>query len=206
MKKFSLKKYSFLFLFLLLFELFFAVTSCSVSRQVQQAASLAKCDFQIRSVENVFLAGIFVQHISTFSDLSIMDVGKLMTSLAGPDLPLSLQLNLAGRNPNDKPAGLDRIDWIIYIDDIQMTSGSLEKAFVIPPMGVTVIPVIVNVNLKQVLQGKSAEALINFALNLSGKSNTPTRFKIKIKPSILIGQTAVPYPGYITVRTDYSSQ
>jgi hypothetical protein len=174
---------------------------------MQQAASLGKCEFQIRSVENVYLAGIFVQNITSLADLSIIDVGKLMTSIVGPVFPLSLQINLLGRNPNDRPAGLNRIDWILFIDDIQMTSGSLDKAFVIPPNnGVAVIPVNVNVNLKQVLQGKSAEALVNFGLNLSGKGKSPTRFKVKLRPTIMVGQSAITYPGFITVKTDYSSQ
>jgi len=188
------------------FSMLILFAGCSVSNQVQQAATLAKCDFQIRSVENINLAGIYVQNISSLKDLNLIDFGKLMTSIASPVFPLSLQLNLVVRNPNDKPAGLNRIDWILFIDDIQMTSGSLDKIFIISPNnGTTVIPVIINVNLKQVLQGKSADALVNFGLNLSGKGSTPSRFKIKLKPTLMIGNSAITYPGYINVKTDYSS-
>jgi len=183
------------------------MTACSVSHQVREAATLAKCDFQISSVENINLAGIDVQHIASVNDIDFLDLGKIMISLAGSVFPLTFQLNLLGRNPNDKPAGLNKLDWILFIDDIMMTSGSVEKAFIIPPdHGITLIPVEINVNLKQVLQGKSADALINFGLNLAGKGNTPTRFKIKIRPSIMIGNNALAYPGYITVKTDYSSE
>lgn len=183
------------------------MTACSVSHQVREAATLAKCDFQISSVENINLAGINVQHIASVNDIDFLDLGKIMISLAGSVFPLTFQLNLLGRNPNDKPAGLNKLDWILFIDDIMMTSGSVEKAFIIPPdHGITLIPVEINVNLKQVLQGKSADALINFGLNLAGKGNTPTRFKIKIRPSIMIGNNALAYPGYITVKTDYSSE
>jgi hypothetical protein len=60
--------------------------------------------------------------------------------------------------------------------------------------------------LKQVLSGKSANAMLNFCMNLAGVGNTPTRFKIKLKPTIIIAGTALTYPGYITVNTEYVSK
>jgi hypothetical protein len=48
--------------------------------------------------------------------------------------------------------------------------------------------------------------MINFCMNLTGVGNTPTRFKIKLKPTILVGGNALRYPGYITVNTTYVSK
>jgi len=60
------------------------------------------------------------------------------------------------------------------------------------------------VDLKQALQGKSAEAMLNFAMNLSGNGDKPTRIKVKIKPSILVNGQPLSYPGYVTVKTEFS--
>ncbi|MEI6435882.1 MAG: LEA type 2 family protein [Bacteroidota bacterium] len=182
------------------------LSSCDVAKQAQQVSNLSNCDFRIRSVENINLAGISFQNVTSISDLGIADAARIMAGFASPTFPLSLQLNLEGRNPNPKEAGLNRIEWILFVDEIQLTSGFIDKPFVIPANGSAIIPVQVALDLKTVLSGKSAEALIKFCLNLAGVGKEPTRFKIKLKPTIMIAGTALTYPGYITVNTSYSSR
>lgn len=181
------------------------LTGCDVTRQARQASNLAECDFRIRSVERVNLAGVDMQHVKSVSDLGITDVARVLAGFASPTMPLTLQLNVEGRNPNSDAAGLNRLEWILFIDDIQMTSGILQKAFVIPAKGTAIIPVDMALDLKEILTGKSAEAALNFCVNLAGLGGTPTRFKIKLKPTIVVAGRPVTYPGYITVNTTYSS-
>ncbi len=167
---------------------------------------LAKCDFRLVSVEDVNIAGVMIQNIKSLSDLGFLDMAKIMALLVSPTVPLSLQLNVEGRNPNTEQAGLNRLEWILYIDDVQMTSGIVDRPVTIPANnGTAIIPFQIGLDLKQALQGRSAEALLNFCMNLSGAGDMPTRFKIKLKPTIIIGGTPVSYPGYITVKTDYSN-
>ena len=180
--------------------------SCDVAKQAQHSFLLAQCDFRIRSVENVNIAGVMVQNIKSINDLGFADMAKIMAALTSPVVPLSLQLNMEGRNPNDKPAGLNRLEWVLFIDDIQMTTGILERPFTIPANnGIAIIPVQIGLDLKQILTGKSAEAILRFVMNLAGAGGEPTRFKIKLKPSVLIGGLPISYPGYITVKTEYSN-
>jgi len=154
----------------------------------------------------VNLAGVEFQNIKSVSDLNIGDVARIMAGLASPVLPLSLRLDLEGYNPNANEAGLNRIEWILFIDDIQMTSGILDQPVNIPAKSTLIFPVQVGVDIKQVLSGKSANAMLNFCMNLAGVGNTPTRFKIKLKPTVIVAGTALTYPGYITVKTDYASK
>ena len=127
-----------------------------------------------------------------------MDVG-------GNTLPFSLKLNFEAKNPNSSTAGLNKLEWILFIDDIQMTSGSVDKAFSIPPNnGTAVVPIQVGIDLKQVLKGKSLDAIINFGFNLAGVGNKPTRIKAKLKPTIMIGNYPLTYPGYISVNNEFS--
>jgi LEA14-like dessication related protein len=182
------------------------ITGCDVVQQAQQAVNLTNCDFRILSVQNIMVAGINVQNYKSIKDLSITDLSKVTVAATKPTFPLSLQLNLEGRNPNASSAGLNKIDYILFIDNIQMTAGSLLKSFVIPPNnGTTVIPLQLSVDLKQALQGKSLDAIMNFGFNLAGVGNKPTRITIKLKPTILIGPTELVYPGYITVGTEFGS-
>ncbi len=181
---------------------FFA--GCDVVQQAQQAVNLVNCDFRIRTVENITLAGVNIQQYKSVKDLNFADVAKITAAAAKQTFPLSLKLNLEGRNPNAASAGLNRIDYILLIDDIQMTEGSLTQSFVIPPNnGTTIIPMQLTFDLKKVLQGKSLDAVINFGFNLAGAGNKPTRIKIRLRPTIMVGPTELQYPGYITVGTEF---
>ncbi|MCK9218441.1 MAG: LEA type 2 family protein [Bacteroidales bacterium] len=179
---------------------------CEVANQAKKSINLLKCDFRIRSVENVNMAGVSLQNINTVKDLNLTDMAKILSGFASPVFPLTLQLNLEGRNPNSSPAGLNRIEWILFIDDIQMTTGILSQPFTIPANnGIAIIPMQIGIDLKTVLSGRSAKALLNFGMNLAGYGNVPTRFKIKLKPSIVVGNYTLTYPGYISVSTNYGS-
>lgn len=147
-----------------------------------------------------------LQNIKSVSDLNFSDVALIMAGLASPTLPLTLQLNIEGRNPNVRVAGLNRLEWILFIDDNQMTSGILDKPITIPAKGTSVFPVQIGLDLKQVLSGKSASAILNFCMNLTGVGNEPTRFKIKLKPTIIVSGKERTLPGYITVKTEYASK
>jgi hypothetical protein len=181
-------------------------SGCDVAKQAQQASDLANCEFRILSVEDVNMGGVMIQNIKSISDLNFNDVAIIMAGLASPTFPLSLQLNLEGRNPNGRAAGLNRLEWILFIDDNQMTTGILETPFSIPANGTSVIPVQIGLDLKQVLSGKSANAMLNFCTNLAGAGKEPTRFKIKLKPTLIVSGKPRTYPGYITVKTSYSSK
>jgi len=190
---------------LLLIPLMLLSNRCGVVQQTQQMANLVNCDFRIASVQNLTLAGVNIQNVQSLKNLGVIDAARIMTAVAGNSFPLIFQLNLEGKNPNSSPAGMNRMDWILLIDNIQMTTGSVNDRFTIPPNnGTAMIPIQMNVNLKQVLQGKSLDAIANFAFNLAGAGNRPTRITAKIQPTIMIGNSPLTYPGYITINTDFS--
>jgi hypothetical protein len=191
------------FFFLLLVVPF---TGCDVAKQARQVSALASCDFRILSVEDINLAGVAFEHVQSVSDLAMSDVAMILAGFASPTFPLSLQINLEVRNPNAKEAGLNRLEWIVFIDEIQMTSGFIDKPVSIPARTTSIVPVPDALDLKQVLSGKSATTMLNFCMNLAGVGNMPTRFKIKLKPSVIVAGSALTYPGFITVNTTYTSK
>lgn len=179
--------------------------SCGVVLQTQQMTNLISCDFRIVNVQNVNLAGVNIQNVQNIKNLNLIDATRIMAAVAGNSLPLTLTFNIEGKNPNSSSAGMNKLNWILLIDNIQITTGSVNDRFTIPPNnGTAMIPIQVSVNLKQVLQGKSLDAVANFAFNLAGVGERPTRITAKIQPAIMIGQTPLTYPGYITINTDFS--
>lgn len=183
----------------------FAMISC---QQLQELQSLAKCEFKLRSVENIQLAGINIQQKQSFSQVNAMDVISVTSAYVSKNLPLSFNLNVDARNPNPTKAALTALDWILEIDDIEMTRGVLNKKYEINPNGgVTTIPMSMNFDLFKVLTGKAKDAVLNFGFNLTGAgSNTPSRITLKARPTVMIGTIPVQYPGYIAIKNTFVSK
>ncbi len=181
------------------------VSSCDLLQQAQQMGNLTKCDFRLQSVNQLTLAGINVQNVHKLSDLTYMDGIKLTSAVASGQFPLNFTLNVEAKNPNANTAGLTKMDWILLIDNIEMTRGIVDQQVSIPGNnGIAVIPMMMHVDLKQALSGKSADAIINFGLNLAGAGNKPTRIALKLQPTINVASFPITYPGYITVGAEFS--
>jgi hypothetical protein len=182
-------------------------SSCEILEQASQVANLTKCEFRLKSVDQMRLAGVNIQQVDQLSDLNFIDAARITAAATSGNLPLNFTLNVEAKNPNGAAAGLNRLDWILLIDDIQMVSGVNEQNVQIPANGGTaVIPLTIGVNLKEALKGKSADAIANFGLNLAGAGNKPTRITLKAKPSIMVNGRSIAYPGYLTVENEFTSR
>jgi len=168
--------------------------------------NFGKCEFRIESTENMKLAGVNIQDKSALSDLSFTELAKIGSVMASGSLPLVFDLNIETKNPNPVLAAMNKLDWILLIDDAEMTRGVLNKRIEIQANTVSTFPVAINFDVMKALSGKSRDALINFALNLAGMSSKPTMIKLKAKPTIYFGTTPVEYPGYITIRQEFGTK
>jgi len=195
-----MKKSIYLFITVILFIALF-LNSCAYLKEL---TALADCDFRMSTLENPVLAGVDISKISRVEALSIEQTGKIARNILLGELPLSFILNIEVKNPNPVNASLNRIEYIAYIDELQVAAGSVEERVEIAAFGgISTIPVKVETNLMELLKKKSRNTLINFALNLADASNRPTRVSIKIKPYIKVGSKDLEYPGYITVKKEF---
>jgi len=179
------------------------IASCA---QIKQFTNLLSCDFRVVNVEDISMAGINVQKINSYTDLSFSDAAKLLAAVSSGSLPLTMTVNIEAKNPNAQMAALNKLDWILLIDDIQMASGSTTKRVEVPPNnGTGIFPIQVTSDLTQSLSGQSGKNMINFGLNLAGYGDHPTRITVKAKPTIMIGSTPVEYPGYINIKSEFGA-
>lgn len=166
--------------------------------------NILKCDFRMESLKNPTVANINVNSINSFSDLSFIQAGKITTAFLGGNIPLEFTLNLEAKNPNTTEARMAQFDWIVKIDDVQIAVGTNQSEYVIPAnAGTTIMPLKISVNLLDVINNESKDALINFGLNLADASDKPTRVSVQIKPTVYVGNVAVSYPGYINLGTEF---
>jgi len=180
--------------------------SCDILQQVQQMATFAKCEFKMKSLTKTKLVGVNIQQKKNFKDLSFMDAASVTRTLLSGKLPLSFQLNIETKNPNQSTAAMQKIAWKLYIDDILMTTGELNKAISIPPGGTENLPININLDLKELLKKDTKTAILNFGFNLADAGNYPTRVRLDIKPTINIAGTPIEYPGYFSLKKEFGSQ
>lgn len=183
------------------------MVSCSVLEQANEMKNFAKCEFRLKNVQDVTLAGVDVTDVDQFSDLSYSEATNITMTAVKGKLPLYFILNVEVRNPNPEKASMSRFLWDLFIDDIKITSGKVIKDVKVPPDGgIAVMPIEVGIDLFEVLTGESADAVANFAINLSGGGGTPSRIKLRAKPTVYIGTTQVKYPGFFTIEEEFVAE
>ena len=177
--------------------------SCSLLKEI---ATLGKCEFRVTTLENPELAGIDVSQVNSFGDINFTDMGIITASIVRGVLHLEFTLNIEARNPNPAMAAMNKLEYMAFIDDVQIASGALNQRVEIPPNGgIATIPMRLSTDVIDILKKDSRQALVNFGLNLADAGNRPTRVSIKVKPTILVGAMEIVYPGYFTVKYDFSS-
>ena len=182
-------------------------SSCSILDQTSEMKAFTKCLFRVVDVQDAVLAGIDIQEVQSFSDLNFTETSKLsMTALSGK-LPLGFTVNVEVQNPNPENASMNELYWILLVDDVEITEGRVGKKLSIPADGGTAImPIDVQVDLFEVLSGESADAIMNFGMNLNGSGGTPSRVKLKVKPTIYVAMKKVKYPGYFIIEEEFVSE
>ncbi len=177
--------------------------SCNFLKEI---STLGKCEFRVTTLEDPEIAGVDVSQIRSFTDLNFVDMGIISSSVLRGDLPLSFTLNVEVRNPNPAMAALNGLEYLAFIDDVEVARGQLDRRIEIPANGgITTIPLRLSTDLIDILKKDSRQALVNFGLNLADAGNRPTRVSIKVKPTILVGAMEINYPGYFTVKHDFTS-
>lgn len=184
----------------------FAMSSCDLLQQAEGARMLSNCEFKIQNLSDVRLAGVDVSGISNVSEINTLDVLAITNALLSNNLPLTFNLNLLVKNPNQQPASMNRLDWILFIDDMQMLDGSVNERFVAEPQGVGLLPVKINFNLSEVLKGETKDKIINTAIGLVDGSGQSARVMIKLKPSIMVGQHTLMYPKWLEVKHEFTAK
>lgn len=189
--------------FVLVSGFMMSVCSCSYLKEL---SVLKECEFRVGTLENPMLAGVDISKIVTVKDYSLEQTGKITKSILQGTLPLSFILNVDVKNPNQNNASLNRLEYIAYIDETEVASGSMEEHVIIPAGGgIATIPLKVETDILKLLKKEPINTVLNYTLNLADDGKRPVRVSLKIKPWIAIGNKDVEYPGYLTITKDFST-
>lgn len=178
------------------------LSSCDILTQVADqftsVANLANCEFNLKNVTNVSVAGVNVKNL-TQGNLTATDVVKLVAAYQSKKVPLAMDVNVDITNPTTTKAAMTALDWILAIDGTDMASGVNTQSYTIKPSATTTVPLGVNAELADLFSSKGVEALKNFASSFTSEGIS-SKVGLRVKPSINVGTTQVPFPNYITLE------
>ncbi|MCF0074756.1 hypothetical protein LZD49_29995 [Dyadobacter sp. CY261] len=188
------------------------MTGCGVSRQVSEAKVFGDCKYNIASVDSVYLAGIDIRefrNIKSFSDFDLVRYPGLAMGLLRKNVPLNLRVNVDITNPTRKRAAINQLEYRVLLSESEIFNGYLSQLIeVLPGTTPTRVPVSLQTNAYQLISNdQTRDQFINMILALTGKSDAkPTKFVVKVRPTLDIAGKQVNYPGYITFEKEITSQ
>jgi len=160
----------------------------------------------MQGVRDVAAANVRISGKKSMSDLSVLDAGKIMFALKQDSLPVKMVLDVEVRNPNRQTAALNRAEYIAYLDGNEIFSGSTTSSIKIPGNKVATLPLNVQFDILKLMEGKTQDTILNLLFNLAGGSGVPSTLTLKLKPSVSVGRSTIPYPGYLEVTTQYGAK
>ena len=169
-------------------------------KTLQEIAALRNVNFAIDRVADARLAGVELNRLKTYQDLSPGDVLKLGRAVAQKEFPLDFQLHLIAENPPDNSvqARLVKLDWTLLLDDAETISGVFDDNVVLPPGQPTDIAIPISLNLTDFFQ-HGVRDLVELALAVAGQGGEPKRIKLQAIPTVDTALGPIRYPEPITI-------
>jgi len=180
----------------------FSLSACAI---LSEFTALTKCEFRFESAEKPTLSGIDVMSKKSITDFSFMDGQMVLGNILRRTLPFSIVANVEIKNPGVATAAVNEIEWIAFIDDIRVSDGVIASRVEILPGATSLVPIRIQTDLFEYLEGDNPRTMLNFGLNLVDAGGQPTRLSMKIKPSVMVNGQKLTYPDYFTIAQEYSS-
>lgn len=192
-------------IFLVLFTL--ALASCSVNKQAQQIKALKDCQYKITTVDNARLAGTDIKKLLDDGDLNIGSLPGFALGLLRKNIPLDATLNLEITNPSPVAAAINQFDYKIQINHTDLAEGTVNQNINITQGQKVTVPVSIRSNVYKLLTNQDILSDVMKAARKNPKNDESLGLlTIKIRPTFMIGNVPIKYPGYISIDKEVSSK
>ena len=176
------------------------LSGCGIMKQVESAYNMTQCEYAYDSISDISLGDVNLS--GKLSAVQIAQLGRMLVSKSS-SIPMKFDVNLNVKNPNNTAASLAGMDYILSIDGVQFTSGTLRNAIEIGAGGSSILPVTMAFDLAELFSGDSSDAAVNAVKNFIGIGDKPSNVTLNVKPSINIAGRSVPIPAYIPVNFSF---
>ena len=179
-----------------------AMVSCDVAKEFSGLSSLVNCKYSYNSISNLSVSGM---NLSTGSGLSLTSIATVTSILTGnaSSIPLNFTLNLNVNNPNQSTALLHGMQYILSIDGIQFTTGSVNQSLNIASGQTQTLPLTIGVDLATLMKSNSKDAVVDIAKNFLGMGSKQSTVSLQLKPTFMVNNVAVASPVYIPVSFSF---
>lgn len=194
-----MKKY----LSILLLVVFASYGCGSLESSLRNSYNMVNCEYSYNSVSDITVDGMNLS--SGLNPLSIMKLTSLLTGKAS-SIPLGFTVNLNVKNPSQSAAALHGMQYVISIDDVQFTNGTINQSLHISGGDTQTLPLTIGVDLITLMQNNSKDAIVNIAKNFLGMSDKKSKVSLQLKPSFLIGNQTITSPIYFPVSFTFGGK
>ncbi|MDU1891139.1 MAG: hypothetical protein E6767_10640 [Dysgonomonas sp.] len=189
---------------LMLFVFISTLVSCdSVQQGLSSTYNMINCEYNYKSI-----SGLTVSGMNLSNGLSVTSIPKITSILTGTatSIPLNFTLNMDVKNPNQSAAAFNGMQYILSIDGIQFTSGSVNHTMNIASGETKTMPITIGVDLATLMKNNSKDAVVDIAKNFIGIGTKESKVSLQIKPTFMIGTTAVASPVYIPISFSFGGK
>lgn len=187
--------------FLAIMLVFATLVGCdSVQQGLKSTYNMINCEYNYKSISGLSVAGI-----NASNGLSLTNIAKVTSLLSGTatSIPLNFNLNLDVKNPNQSAAMLHGMQYILSIDGIQFTTGSINQSLNIGAGQSQTLPISIGVDLASLMKSNSKDAVVDIAKNFLGIGSKKSDVSLQLKPTFMIGNTPISSPMYIPVSFSF---
>ena len=175
--------------------------SCNFVRQTGEMKRFVECNFAVYTVEVQEINGINVVGVQNASDLGWVNILAIGQKALSGSLPAKLKFSIIVQNTSDKSAGIAGMDYKFFLDEELITEGSMKEPVRVEASSVTRFPVVVDVDLVQLLNSNSADKLLDLAFGADPqKTLEELNSRIELKPYYLSGNDLKKYPGHVNIK------
>ncbi len=169
---------------------------CATLRQI---GALRQVDFSLAGASGSTLAGVSIQSIQSFNDLTALQVARIASALSQGTLPFQTVLEVRASNPADNvQARLLKLDWTLFLNDRKTVSGELDQEYVLPPGQPVTVSVPVQLDLLEFFD-QQLQQLVDLALAATGEGG-PGKVRLEATPSIETPLGPIRYPEPIRIE------
>lgn len=175
------------------------IFGCVASKRAQVEA-LAKCTYDIQSINSMLVGGKSVESFDTGNGINLASVPSIALAILRKDLPLEANVNLKITNPSQTTAAINQFKYLIEIQGNPVFEGTVDENIRLTTNESSIVPLSFKLNLFGA--DKKDNYVEKIFDELFKREKSDNFMTLKIKPSFRIGGNNIYYPTYITVDTN----
>lgn len=174
-----------------------ALTGCQSLREIR---SLRQVDFALDRVSGAQLAGVDLERVRSYNDLTGSDLLRVGRAISQNEMPFQFTVHVSANNPeeNQRQARLVAFDWTLLLDERETVAGTFNETVQLPAGEVVDIPLEMELDLLNFFD-RSSRDLVELALAIAGAEGASTRIQLRARPSIDTPIGPIRYPNDITI-------